>query len=281
MAVMETWHLLAALLSAVLHASWNAAVKASPDPDATMTAQMILSAVLVLPAVAWTGLPLPAAWPWLLLSTTLNVLTVAALLRAYELAGFGVGYAVVRAISVLLVIPMMAALAGERVSPMAVVGIGLIASSLVVLGFGARQGGGVPFAAVAWMAIAGIGTAGYVVADAQGVRAAGSSLAYGVVVSATNALAMCWRQRAKGSPATILWTHGLGALPIAVASAASYLLILWVWTSAPVAPTAALRDTSAVFGVIIAVVWLKEPMSLWRLAAVVLAALGVPFLRLG
>ena len=43
------------------------------------------------------------------------------------------------------------------------------------------------------------------------------------------------------------------ALPMGVASMASYLLILWVWTAAPIALAAALRDTSAVFATLIAV----------------------------
>jgi drug/metabolite transporter (DMT)-like permease len=62
---------------------------------------------------------------------------------------------------------------------------------------------------------------------------------------------------------------------------ASYLLILWIWSHAPVAPAAALRDTSAVFAILIAVVWLKEPFTRTRIVAVLLAAAAVPLLRLG
>jgi len=50
---MEPQHVAAALLSAVLHAGWNAAVKASARPTEAMAAQMLLGAVLVLPA--WSG----------------------------------------------------------------------------------------------------------------------------------------------------------------------------------------------------------------------------------
>jgi drug/metabolite transporter (DMT)-like permease len=71
------------------------------------------------------------------------------------------------------------------------------------------------------------------------------------------------------------------ALPAAFASAASYLLILWVWSHAPVAPAAALRDTSALFAILIAVIFLKEPFTVRRAAAVALAAAAVPLLRLG
>ena len=56
---------------------------------------------------------------------------------------------------------------------------------------------------------------------------------------------------------------------------------LWVWSHAPVAPAAALRDTSSVFAILIAVVWLKEPFTRTRIAAVLLAAAAVPLLRMG
>jgi hypothetical protein len=72
----------------------------------------------------------------------------------------------------------------------------------------------------------------------------------------------------------------LRAAPIAVAAVASYLLILWVWSAAPIAPAAALRDTSAVLAIPIAVLWLKEPFTSTRLAAVLLSAAAVPLLRL-
>src|SRR5690242_6688433 len=109
----------AALLSAVLHAGWNAAVKASRDPTRAMTAQMLLSALFVLPGLAWSGLPAAAAWPWIAASTLMNVLTVTALLRAYELGGFGIVYPVGRAIAVLLVVPLVAIFAGGLPGPAA------------------------------------------------------------------------------------------------------------------------------------------------------------------
>src|SRR5712691_5006976 len=93
---MESQHVAAALLSAVLHAGWNAAVKASARPTEAMAGQMLTSAVLVLPGLVWTGLPDQASWPWIVASTLMNVVTVSALLRAYELGGFGVVYPVVR-----------------------------------------------------------------------------------------------------------------------------------------------------------------------------------------
>jgi drug/metabolite transporter (DMT)-like permease len=271
----------AALASALLHASWNAAVKASARPAQTMTVQMVLSALIVLPGLLWTGLPDKAAWPWIAATTLMNVITVSALLRAYERAGFGVAYPVVRAVAVLLVVPLAALVAGGWPGPGAGVGVLIIALALGTLAWDAARDRGFALSALAWALVAGLVTAGYILCDVRGVRAAGSPWSYGFVVSLTNALAMCWRARRDGSPWRQVRAEWRVALPAAFASATSYLLILWVWSHAPVAPAAALRDTSALFAILIAVVFLKEPFTLRRVVAVLLAAGAVPLLRLG
>ena len=169
-----------------------------------MTAQMVMSALLGLPALLWTGLPNAAALPWIVGSTSINLVIVTALLRAYGLIGFGTAYPVVRALSVMLVTPLATLLSGELLSGYGLMGIGLIVVSLLLLAVGNKGIAAVPRSALLWMGLAGLATAGYVLCDAQGVRRAGSPLAYGFVVSTTNAAALFVFQ---GSP------HGSGAAP--------------------------------------------------------------------
>ncbi len=278
---MDLLDVAAALLSALLHAGWNAAVKNSRDPARAMTLQMLLGALLVVPALFWTGLPDMASWKWIAGSTLLNTVTVMALLRAYELGGFGLVYPIVRASAVLLVVPMAALVAGDHVGPAALAGIAVIAASLGILARDAARDRSITLATLAWALLAGLGTAAYILCDAQGVRAAGSPLAYGLTVSVTNAAAMCWRRRKSGSPFAQFGQLWPVALPTAVAAMVSYLLIIWVWSHAAIASASALRDTSAIFAILIAVVWLKEPFTRTRIAAVLLAAAAIPLLRLG
>lgn len=277
---MEAAEVAAALLSALLHAGWNAAVKASARPMEAMAAQMLTSAALVVPGLLWTGLPAQASWIWLAASSMMNIVTVSALLRAYALGGFGVVYPVVRAVSVLLVVPLAAQLVGDRLGLAAIAGIGLVAVSLGLLGYSAGRDGAFTTRALVWTFLAGLSTAAYVMCDAHGVRLAGSPWAYGFAVSVTNAAAMCWRQRHIGTPRQLLKSNWAIAAPTAAAAVASYLLILWVWSQAPIAPASALRDTSAVFAILIAIAWLKEPFTPSRMLAVLLAAAAVPLLRL-
>jgi drug/metabolite transporter (DMT)-like permease len=278
---MDALPVLAALLSALLHASWNAAVKAHRQPALAMAAQMAAAALLSLPLLAWAGLPAPAAWPWLAASTAMNMAAVAALLRAYAAGGFGMTYAMVRATSVLGVVPLAAMVAGEWLAPPALGGAALIVASLAALGAGARGHADFSRRAWGWTLAAGACSAAYVVIDAQGARRAGSAIAYGAAVSIANALAMAWLHRRLGPPWRWLAAAGHRVWLLALASTASYLLILWAYTRAPIAAAAALRDTSALFAMLIGVLWLKERLSATRLLALALAAAGVPLLRLG
>jgi drug/metabolite transporter (DMT)-like permease len=275
---MELWQVAAAILSAALHAGWNAAVKASPRPEYAMTAQMIATAAIVLPGLLWTGLPAPASWPWIAASTALNVAYFMAILRAYALFGFGTAYPVIRALSVLLVVPLAAGLSGEKLSPTGLVGVGLIAASLLFLAVDNRGRVAFSRAAVAWTVIAGVTSAAYIMCDAQGVRQAGSPWAYGFTMCVTMGIAY-WLRNPLGKPWRVVGMYAVAALPNAVAAVMSYVLILWVWGGAPIAPAAALRDTSSVFAILIAIVWLKEPFTPLRLCGVLLSAAAVPLLR--
>ena len=273
--------LAAALLSALLHASWNAAVKASPQPAQCMTAQMLGSGLLSLPLLLWTGLPAPASWPWMLAATLLNLGAVAALLRSYESAGFGVAYPMARASSVLLVLPLAAGLAGEWPGARALLGVCLVSAAVMLLAWSAGRTRTLSREGLGWILAGGAFVACYVVCDAQGVRRSGSSAAYGLSLAMLNALSWSLWQRRQGSPFTALAAQWQRAMPVAMASTASYLLILWVFTQAPIALGAALRDTSAIFASLIAVVVLKEPFDPRALLAVLVATAGTVLIRLG
>ena len=61
---------------------------------------------------------------------------------------------------------------------------------------------------------------------------------------------------------------------------ASYGLALWAMTRAPIASVAALRETSILFGVLIAALLLNERLSRLRWAAVLLVVAGAVAIKL-
>jgi len=72
------------------------------------------------------------------------------------------------------------------------------------------------------------------------------------------------------------WRRGLagGAM-----QTLSYGIVLWAMTLAPIALVASLRETSVLFGTMIAVLVLKEPLRTTRVAAAVLIVAGLALIR--
>lgn len=274
--------MLMALASALLHAGWNAAVKSQPNVNDAMTAQMLGSAVFAIPGLLWFGLPPLASLPWITLSTVLSVLSIYALLRAYEHGDFGVVYPVARASSVLLVLPLAAFITREWPGALGLVGIAAVASAVGVLALAKHTHTNeaiMPKKALLWTLAAGALIAGYIVSDAQGVRVAGSLWSYCFLLGLTNTIVWCLMKRKTVSVAHVTRRYWLFGLLTAAASTVSYLLILHVWTHAPVALGSALRDTSAIFAALIAVFVLKERISRMAIVAICFAVLGTVLIR--
>ena len=123
--------------------------------------------------------------------------------------------------------------------------------------------------------------ASYTLVDSFGVRASGSPIAYTMwIVVLTGVPLAAWalfRRRDFPAYARRNWHLGLlGGLGTLI----SYGLVLWSMTMAPVALVAALRETSILFGTIIAVLVLKERVTRTRLIAVLIIAGGAAVLKL-
>lgn len=269
----------AALLSAFLHAAWNAAVRAASDPRRAMAAQVVASGLLVAPLLFILPLPSPDAVPWLAASVTCSLLAVLALVRGYARGGgFAVVYPLTRAISPLVVTLLARLMLGERLSAGGYAGVALISAGVGLFAIGGGRAG---WPAVGWGLAGGLLTAAYTVCDAQGVRLSPSVAGYGATVSLLNALVLGSVHHLRlGSIRDALTTH-LGIVTLGSGSAIlSYLTILWVYTRTQVAIGAALRDTSILFAALIAMVVLRERMTAGRLGALALIAAGAVTLRL-
>jgi drug/metabolite transporter (DMT)-like permease len=75
----------------------------------------------------------------------------------------------------------------------------------------------------------------------------------------------------------VYWRTGLagGALQLL-----SYGIVLWAMTVAPIAIVAALRETSVLFGTVLAVVFLKEQLRPLRIGAALMIVCGLMLIRL-
>jgi drug/metabolite transporter (DMT)-like permease len=276
----DTPLLLAALLSAVLHAAWTASIKHSGQPTEAMTGQMAVAGLVGVPLLIILPAPSLAAWPYLVAGASFNVLGLLCLLRAYDAATYGAVYPLSRATMVLVVAPVSTLWLGERISAFAWAGVVCIALSLVLMASQARLGHALKAQVLGWTVLGGVLSAVCVMIDVQGLRASGSPLAYGCLASLLNAAIMVLRQRRRPGLWAAIGRHRRVVLVAGFTSMASYLLIVWVFAHAPMAISAALRDTSAVFAILISVFIMKERMVGLQRVAVAVAACAVPLLRL-
>src|SRR3989338_1839655 len=87
---------LAVLGAALLHASWNALVKASADKALDTVAVAVGAGVVAAAAAPLLPLPAPASWPWLAGSAAVHILYFPFLAGAYRWGEFSYTYPIMR-----------------------------------------------------------------------------------------------------------------------------------------------------------------------------------------
>lgn len=258
--------------SGALHASVNAIFKAG-GPDKLSGRALIdgSSALLVLPLA--TIVPLPTgAWLCLAGSMAVHLFYLQCLIRAYAAADMSAVYPVMRGSA-----PVIAALAatvvlGDPVTPVIACGVGAVAIGTLLVA--ARNAP--PWHALGWSLAAGGAIAAFTVVDASGVRAAPTTMSYVVwdfiaTGAGVGGFYAWWRGRAFFVAARSQWRPGVIAGGLSVIT---YGLALAAYRLGNVARLAALRETSIVFGLIIAAVFLRERVNHTRAMGGVLIALG-------
>jgi len=269
--VMESAASLLILVSGLAHAIVNAILKAGKDKMSGRALIDGFSALLVAPAAF--AVPLPVhAWGWLAGSWLAHMLYLVTLIKSFEQADMTVAYPIARGLAPLLAAAGAVAIFDEAISAAVVGGIALIALGVAFIGLSHTLNR----RALVWAGLTGTLIAVYTVIDAQGVRAAPSAVSYivwtflmlGGGIATVFAL---WRGRAFLAAAAHQWKPGIaaGALSILTYGLA---LLAFRWGATP--RLAALRETSILFGAVIAVVFLHERLSRQRVFGIVAIAAG-------
>jgi drug/metabolite transporter (DMT)-like permease len=272
----------AMLVSAFLHAGWNAWVKSRQDTHGALCALVIGAGFPNLAAVALVGLPAPAAWSWIALSVALNVVALNLLTQAYRQGDFAVAYPLIRGLVPLVLALSALPLFGERPAPSNILGIGCVSGGLALLAWeAARRSRTITPRGLIYAAVAACLTAAYVLCDAKGARLGGNPIAYAGTIAVANAVFMALVQALRGQNVTAMLVRHADIASIgAVVSMISYLIFIWSLTQAPVALVATLRETSALFAVGLGATMLGERVGLWRWASVAVMVAGIVLIRL-
>lgn len=268
--------IVAALSSALIHASWNAALKGGRDRVADAFLIAIGGILTWLVVAVIFGAPRIEAWPYLAASVVIHLVYWFALFSAYDVGDMSHVYTLSRGSAPLLVALGAVLTVQEIPPPVKAVGMAMISLGVLLVGASPRA----PLKATLWALGIGLCIASYSLVDALGARVAGDALIY-----------VAWTSGVMGIPMIVftLWRRGgrqllkdarvapLRGIIIGVISFAGYGLVLWAQTFAPIAQVTALRETSVVFGALIAFVFLQERLGArrWLGAAVVAAGAGL------
>lgn len=268
--------IVAALSSALIHASWNAALKSGRDRVADAFLIAIGGILTWLVVAAFFGAPPIEAWPYLAASVAIHLVYWFALFSAYDVGDMSHVYTLSRGSAPLLVAIGAALTVHEIPPPMKAFGMALVSLGVLLVGVSPHA----PLKATVWALGIGFCIASYSLVDALGARVTGDALVYVAWTSGLMGLAMIaftvWRRGAL----RLLKDAGVAPLRgifIGIVSFAGYGLVLWAQTFAPIAQVTALRETSVVFGALIAFLFLQERLGArrWLGAAVVAAGAGL------
>ena len=273
--------LLLVLAAALLHATWNSIVKGGSNKlfESSMNALGGgLGALLILP---FLPAPAPESWGLLALSCCFHLTYYICISQAYDKVDLSMGYTIMRGCA-----PMFTALAllllGNHISLTGWGGVLLLCLGILTLTLehvhkGARA------ADILICLRTSLVIAGYTLADGYGARASGNGVSY-----------TCWIFFLNIFPihAYVLWRHGGTYISYLRKRAAtgrfgglcglgSYGIALWAMTLAPIALVAALRETSVIFGMLLAVIFLHERLSRSRIMAILIVMGGAMLIRLG
>jgi drug/metabolite transporter (DMT)-like permease len=282
------------LLSALLHASWNAATKGSESPTAFLLAMEILTGLLLLPvffAFDFGQVP-PLVWGLLVGSGVTHALYAYWLTRGYAHGELSLVYPIARstpAFVPLAAIPLL----GEQISFEGAAGI-----ALVVCGMWAVQTDGrlrardLASLGAAFAYLTLLTTVAYSLIDKQvmGALAAGPwrgpaprSLAYMALLYYVYLplFALLGLRRVGWRPVRAALSRRTPAIAGAsLCDVASYALILKAFETAPVSYVVAVRQSSVLFAVGLGVLFLRERPGSVRLLGAGAIVVGVAAIAL-
>lgn len=260
------------LFAALLHASWNALLRAGTDRLWSMTVMCLAVAVASTVTALFLTPPAAASWPYAVLSGVLHVGYNLFLVRSYKVGDLGQTYPIARGSSPILITLFAFAFAEETVSAGALIGIVLVSGGIISLAFKQRR---LAVPSLPYALGTGVFIAAYSVTDGIGARLSDAPLAYTAWMCALghhDALVYVGLHGTRSllTPRPGCITAFLGGL----VSLLAYGIVIYAMSEAPMGAVSALRETSVVFAALIGYYFLGESLTVRKVLACVVIATG-------
>ena len=267
-----------ALGSAFLHALWNLILGRERDPEAATAIALIVSIVVFAPVAALRFDADAGVWPYVAVTSMLQLTYFGLLATAYRHADVSVVYPIARGLAPVIVLVVGLTVLGTGAAAAQVAGVCLVGLGVLLVrgvGSGGRGTGAAYGVAVATC------IAAYTLVDAHGVDHADpivylelgmipATIGYvGFLVVARDGAGRI-REAARPLPALA------GLL-----SFAAYAMVLGALLLAPAASVAAVRETSVLIAALLAAPLARERVGPSRLAGAALVVVGVALIALG
>jgi drug/metabolite transporter (DMT)-like permease len=274
--------MLAVLLGALLHASWNALIRGSTDR--TLDTVLVVAGAAVIAAVALPFTPTPAAasWPFLIASGLIHVVYFMLVALSYRHGELSFAYPIMRGSAPVVSAIAAALLLAESPSTGGWLGVLLISGGVMLLAGDSWRSGALQGRAAMFALATAASIVVYTLVDGVGARLSGHAAAYTgwVFVLTAIPLMMIFLVRDGASTRAYCRQHWRRGLFGGVCTLGAYGLALWAMTRAPIALVAALRETSVIFGALLAVLLLGERLSRTRWAAIAIVTVGAVSIKL-
>jgi drug/metabolite transporter (DMT)-like permease len=265
------------LLSAILHATWNAQLKDSSDRSQFMANMSTSMGVLALICILFVPLPVGSVWMCIAVSAVLHVAYNLLLLQNYRISDFSSAYPIARGISPLLVTFGAFVLMHQRPNVLAICGVAMISAGIVFLSTGKQRAG--TRATLSALATGAV-IAAYTVTDGMGIQRSQNTFTYTAWVFASYLLMPVVLLFLR-NPIRIVKTENLpSAVGAGVFSLAAYTLVLWATHYVDVGIVSALRETSVLWALVLGRLFLGEAFTWRRVVSASIIFLGIAFLVL-
>jgi drug/metabolite transporter (DMT)-like permease len=265
-----------ALGAAFLHAFWNLVLARAPDIEAATAVALAAGVVAFAPVAVLAWDAEPEVWPYLAITSLLQLTYFVLLTAAYDRAELSFVYPIARGSAPVLVLLVGVVVLDDAASATQAGGVLLVAAGvLLVRGIRARGGAGDLVLALA----IGACIAAYTLLDKRGIEYA-SPVVYQEISMILPALAFVAFVLARRGRRAVRKAIGLAPVLAGLATFGAYILVLAALSRAPAAPVAAVRESSVVIATALAVPLLHERVNAARLAGAVVVVAGVVLLGL-
>ncbi len=266
-----------ALVAAVLHASWNAAVKSNDEPLFTIAGFQIVGAIVSLALAGFFAFPHIDSWPMILASVAIHNVYYYTVARSYQAGDLSQVYPIFRGLAPVLVACGAAVFAGEWLSISQFAGIVIVSAGIMSLALGSRTRDPVPREALFWGLTTSVMIATYTIVDGSGVRVSGSPIGYILwlfILEPVPVVAILLATR-RESFLQYMRHNKLRCVAGGIVSSTAYGLVIFAMGLGAMALVSTLRETSVIFAAFIGAFVLKEKFGARRITAACVVAAGV------